>query len=260
VSISRALPQNHHLSIRLQDTSETGTTRSSQLSTQTVSPGVTKRGTRRLISLVVSGFGRWVLTQCARSHLSLPRLEVRAHMAGWFLQDHRQYYLSLLQFYGTDPAVPEVSLLLLLHWLGWGLNMQLSTLSPSCEIALHLSPLLGPPRAQTVRLRVAAWGLCSDEFNSTGHWPPQLYTRETRRMIGDRVFTQNTPLETKCVGNHSIGVGEYTFDSHPAQRYACRNGSDPRCSGAAPPWLAPGEIENRSFAWSEGNVQQSVGP
>jgi hypothetical protein len=80
-------------------------------------------------------------------------------------------------------------------------------------------------------------------------------------MIGDRVFTQNTPAESKgCFGDLSIGVGAYTFDSHPAQRFACRGTADPRCAGAKPPWVPSGQAENRSFAWSEGNVQQPTPP
>ena len=131
--------------------------------------------------------------------------------------DHQQYYLALLRFYKTDPAVPE-----------------------------------------DIRARLNEWGLCADEFSTTDHWPPQLYVRETRRMVGDHVFTQNSASSN--VGNLSIGCGDYTFDSHPTQRIACKKGSDPRCAGAKPPWLKAGEIETHPFAWSEGNVQQGVSP
>ena len=76
------------------------------------------------------------------------------------------------------------------------------------------------------------------------------YVRETRRMIGDQVFTQNSaadqlrmsPAERRRIV--SVGVGDYTFDSHPAQRFACTSSSDPRCAGANPPWLQKGEVQS----------------
>ncbi len=133
---------------------------------------------------------------------------------------HRNYYLSLVHFMRSDAGVPA-----------------------------------------DVKSTMRNWGLCADEFNNTGHWPPQLYVRETRRMLGDHVFTQNSPQTiSPTIGNSSVGVGDYAFDSHPAQRLACRNGTDPRCAGAKPPWLKAGEIETQPFAWSEGNVQQGTEP
>ena len=37
------------------------------------------------------------------------------------------------------------------------------------------------------------WGLCGDEFvdATPPHFPPQLYVREARRLVGDDVFTQH---------------------------------------------------------------------
>lgn len=56
----------------------------------------------------------------------------------------------------------------------------------------------------------AGTGLCADEFNRTDHFPPALYVRAARRLVGSKVFTQNTPKEqslTGGIGNLSIGVG-----------------------------------------------------
>jgi hypothetical protein len=65
--------------------------------------------------------------------------------------------------------------------------------------------------------RMNEWGLASDEFADTAHWPPQLYIREARRMISDYVFT-----ELDCRGyrqaNDPIGYGSYAMDSHNCQR------------------------------------------
>lgn len=65
------------------------------------------------------------------------------------------------------------------------------------------------------------WGYCGDEFHDTNHFPPQLYIREARRLVGDRVFTQNDVLSKIPRGNESIGMGCYGFDSHCEERYAC---------------------------------------
>lgn len=67
------------------------------------------------------------------------------------------------------------------------------------------------------------WGYCGDEFFATGHFPPQLYVREARRLVGEKVFTQNDVLDHRPLGNHSIGLGCYAFDSHCEERYACTN-------------------------------------
>ena len=68
-----------------------------------------------------------------------------------------------------------------------------------------------------VRNAMKAWGLAQDEFSESGHWPPQLYVREARRMVADYVITEHD-----CRGYHraedSIGCGAYAMDSHNCQR------------------------------------------
>lgn len=63
------------------------------------------------------------------------------------------------------------------------------------------------------------WGWCKDEFEDTGHLPPQLYVREARRMTGVSVFTQK---DSEPAGNDAravlhtdaIAVGEYGNNCH----------------------------------------------
>ena len=81
-----------------------------------------------------------------------------------------------------------------------------------------------------------SWGYCGDEFFDTEeamggpHFPPQLYVREARRLVGDQVFTQVDALNKTPRGNLSIGMGCYNFDSHCEERYACDPETSPTCT------------------------------
>ncbi|SEP76666.1 FAD dependent oxidoreductase [Virgibacillus subterraneus] len=68
-----------------------------------------------------------------------------------------------------------------------------------------------------IREEVSQWGLPKDEFENTGHWPPQLYIRESRRMISDYVMTDNNCLGKTRVDD-SIGLASYQMDSHHVRR------------------------------------------
>lgn len=61
------------------------------------------------------------------------------------------------------------------------------------------------------------WGYPKDEYEDFENWSPQLYVRESRRMIGPYVMTQ-----INCVGEEVIddpvGLAAYTMDSHNCQR------------------------------------------
>jgi hypothetical protein len=68
-----------------------------------------------------------------------------------------------------------------------------------------------------LRNEMLQWGYPKDEYNDNGHWSPQLYIREARRMIGEYVMT-----EANCTGKvkvtDGIGLAAYTMDSHNCQR------------------------------------------
>lgn len=78
---------------------------------------------------------------------------------------------------------------------------------------LHHGGRVPPP----VRAAILEYGLAGDEFTATGNWPPQLYIRECRRMIGEEVVT-----ERHCLGldraSRAVGMAAYTMDSHNCQR------------------------------------------
>ncbi|MCR2822066.1 FAD-dependent oxidoreductase [Lederbergia panacisoli] len=69
----------------------------------------------------------------------------------------------------------------------------------------------------SVRNEVSKWGLPKDEFINTGHWPPQLYIRESRRMISDYVMTDRNCLGQTVIDD-SIGLASYQMDSHHCRR------------------------------------------
>jgi hypothetical protein len=74
-----------------------------------------------------------------------------------------------------------------------------------------------------VREKTSQWGLAKDEFIDNGHWPHQIYVRESKRMIGDFVTTELHLRRIKRTPK-PIGMGSYNMDSHNVQRYVDSNG------------------------------------
>ena len=76
-----------------------------------------------------------------------------------------------------------------------------------------------PAVPQPLRNQLAKLGLCKDEFAAYGHWSPQLYVREGRRMRGAVVFTQADIISDRTNPN-SIAVCSFPIDSHDCRRIA----------------------------------------
>ena len=75
-----------------------------------------------------------------------------------------------------------------------------------------------PRVPQTLREEVNSWGLARDEWTDSDHWPTQLYIRESRRLIGEYVMTQDDILVHKRKTD-SIGMGSFVLDSHWVRRF-----------------------------------------
>ena len=82
---------------------------------------------------------------------------------------------------------------------------------------------------------IQEWGYPKDEYTENHHWSPQLYIRESRRMIGDYVMTQ-AHCEGHEIVDDGIGMAVYTMDSHNCQRIVIKK-------------------DGKHFVKNEGNVE-----
>lgn len=73
-----------------------------------------------------------------------------------------------------------------------------------------------------VRNKIKEWGLARHSFQETGGWPHQLYIREGRRLVGELVMTEHHCRGTQVVED-SVGLAQYTMDSHNTQRYVVKD-------------------------------------
>lgn len=74
-----------------------------------------------------------------------------------------------------------------------------------------------PRVPDTLRNFVAQWGYPKDEYVNNGHFTPQLYVREGRRLIGEYVMTEHN-CRGEVVVEDGVGMAAYTMDSHNTQR------------------------------------------
>ena len=74
-----------------------------------------------------------------------------------------------------------------------------------------------------IRATMAELGLCRDEFPDTGHWSPQLYVREGRRMDGRYTLTQKDVIDDPKKDD-AIAVSSFPIDSHDCRRIALPDG------------------------------------
>lgn len=68
-----------------------------------------------------------------------------------------------------------------------------------------------------LRNEMLQWGYPKDEYTDNNNITPQAYIRESRRMIGAYVMTQNN-CEGRETVTDAVGMAAYTMDSHNCER------------------------------------------
>ena len=80
-----------------------------------------------------------------------------------------------------------------------------------------------PRMPKSIREEMLRYGYPKDEYTNNNNWTPQVYIRETRRMIGEYVMTQKD-IEVNTSKEHAVGMGSYMLDSHHIQRLLTKDG------------------------------------
>lgn len=88
---------------------------------------------------------------------------------------------------------------------------------------LHWTLANDPRVPEKIREQFNRFGLAADEFVEHGNWPPLLYIREARRLVGHEVVTENHCM-SRVVAANPVGMGAYAMDSHNTQRYVDEHG------------------------------------
>ncbi|MCA8950911.1 MAG: FAD-dependent oxidoreductase [Planctomycetes bacterium] len=84
--------------------------------------------------------------------------------------------------------------------------------------------LANDPRVpESIRAEFNRFGLARDEFADRGNWPPLIYVREARRLVGAATVTEANCM-SRVVAADPVGMASYTMDSHNVQRHVDGDG------------------------------------
>ncbi len=87
------------------------------------------------------------------------------------------------------------------------------------------------------------WNLPKDEFEAYNNFPPLIYVREGRRLIGEYVYTQKDGTREKGstrapAFRNAVAIGDYSFNSHGTY-YTCDRKLLGNLSAATRPYQIP---------------------
>jgi hypothetical protein len=116
-----------------------------------------------------------------------------------------------------------------------------------------------PRIPERVRESVSKWGMTKDEFTDGAGWQQQIYVREGRRMISDKVMLQQHCQQLLPVED-SVGMGAYTMDSHHVRRYIDAKGQVKNEGDVQVGGFPPYPISYRSIVPREAECSNLVVP
>jgi len=100
-----------------------------------------------------------------------------------------------------------------------------------------------PELPDWIKEDMGQWGLPKDEFEETGHWPPVVYVREGKRMVGEYIFTQHDAQSAEGsvrtpAHENAVAIGDYGLNSHGTHepKPGVLKGE---LSGSIKPWQVP---------------------
>lgn len=101
----------------------------------------------------------------------------------------------------------------------WETRRRVTELHSEATLALLYFRQHDPSVPESIRQEWLQYGLPRDEFSNNGHMPYEIYARETRRIRGLSVFSENDAqlalgLERAPVHPDSISITEWFLDSH----------------------------------------------
>ncbi len=115
-----------------------------------------------------------------------------------------------------------------------------------------------PAIPERYRKVYSRFGLASDEFVNTGHWPHQIYVREARRMVSDYVLNEHdTQHHRQC--DDAVGMGSYNMDSHNCRRFI-RDGRVMNEGDVQLPPAGPYRVSYRSIVPGKGQCANLIVP